>query len=194
MEPASFRQAFFDTVQELTDFADDIAPEETIYWSAEYIARGTQWYHFNGYGRPDETDSIGQAFDLSTHSMTDVDARLMSLAFLDFQDNQLITAYTGERCHSAHVASSMLSPSTRSAPEVISVEVERRQRLAGGVERQARTTFMFVGFERADDAALVPQGVRLATSREFISPLWYRDRIRLVRTEEAASHRVVREA
>ncbi len=128
MEPASFRQAYFDTVQELTDFAEDIAPEETIYWSAEYIARGTQWYHFHGYGRPGETDSIGQAFDLVTHSMTDVDARSMSLAFLDFQDNELITAYMGERCHSAHVASSMLSASTQSAPEVISVEVDRRQR------------------------------------------------------------------
>jgi len=193
MEPASFRQAFFDTVQELTEFADDIAPEETVYWSAEYIARGTQWYYFNGYGRPGESDSIAQAFDLGTHSMTDVDARLMSLAFLDFQDNELITAYTGERCHSAHVASSMLCASTQSAPEVISVEVERRQRLAGGVERQARTAFIFVGFERADDAADVPQEVCLATSREFISPLWYRDRIRLIQTEVEASHRVVRE-
>jgi hypothetical protein len=126
--------------------------------------------------------------------MTDVDARSMSLAFLDFQDNELITAYMGERCHSAHVASSMLSASTQSAPEVISVEVDRRQRLAGGVERQARTAFMFVGFERADDAALVPQGVCLATSRDFISPLWFRDRSRLVRTEEETSHQGVREA
>lgn len=193
MEPASFRQAFFDTVHELTDFAEDIASEETIYWSAEYIARGTQWYHFNGYGRPGNRQHR-QAFDFVTHSMTDVDARLMSLAFLDFQDNELIAAYTGERCHSAHVASSMLSASMRSAPEVISVEVERCQRLAGGVERQARTAFMFVGFERADDAALVPQDVCLATSRDFISPLWFRDRSRLVRTEEETSHQGVREA
>jgi len=50
------------------------------------------------------------------------------------------------------------------------------------------------GFERADDAVCVPRGVSLATSRDFISPLWYRDRIRMVQTEQEASDRVVRDA
>ena len=76
----------------MTDFGDDFQPGESIYWSAEYIARGTQWYHFNGCGRYGEWDAVGQAYDIQTRLLTDVDAQLMTLVFLDFQDNQLIAA------------------------------------------------------------------------------------------------------
>jgi hypothetical protein len=96
-------------------------------WSAEYIARGRVWHHFNGCGRLGENASIGQAFDLGTHLTTHIGARLMNLAFLDFQDNELIAAYIGDRCHSANVASSMLSASMQSPPQVIGVEIARRQ-------------------------------------------------------------------
>lgn len=69
-DPSQFSPAVFRTVQELTDFGDDIQPGECIYWSAEYIARGTQWYHFNGCGRYGEWDAVGQASDLQTRLLT----------------------------------------------------------------------------------------------------------------------------
>ena len=65
----------------------------------------------------------------------------MSFASSIFRTTKLIAAYIGDRCHSAHVASSMSSASRQSPPpEVIGVEVERSQSLPRGLERQARTS------------------------------------------------------
>jgi hypothetical protein len=180
MTPASFRQPFFDTVQELTDFGDDIQPGESIYWSAEYIARGTQWYHFNGCGRYGEWDAVGQAYDLQTRLLTDVDAQLMTLAFLDFQDNQLIAAYTGPKGQAAHIACGLITAESRSFPEVISVLIDRRQTVGVEVVHQTLTAFVFVGFERADDARSVSDNPCLANSKDFLSAHWYRNRVRIV--------------
>jgi len=42
----------------------------------------------NQCDRLGENASIGLAFDLGTYSTTEIDARLMSFTFVDFQDNE----------------------------------------------------------------------------------------------------------
>jgi hypothetical protein len=84
----------------------------------------------------------------------------MTLAFLDFQDNQLIAAYTGPKGQAAHIACGLITAVSRSFPEVISALIERRQTVGVEVVHQTLTAFVFVGFERADDARSVLRAKR----------------------------------
>ena len=92
MTPASFRAIFFDTVDELTELAACDVGEDDVVWNVEYLTRGSTWYHFTGHRVGDVAVATGHAFNAKTGLMTEIDAKMLNFALLDFQDNEMIAA------------------------------------------------------------------------------------------------------
>jgi hypothetical protein len=174
---ADFRQAFADTVADLSAFEEGQPDNGTVYWSAEYLARGSLWYHFHGVGRGPEYTAECQSYDIGTRTILDVDANLMALAFLDFQDNALIGAYCGSKCRSIDLVNALIIRCASRIPELVTVTVEREHRPISGPCLTASTSFVFIGLGEVDDVRTLPPELPLAETREFVSPHWYRERI-----------------
>lgn len=177
---ADFRQVFTDTVADLSAFEEGQPDDGSVYWSAEYLARGSLWYHFHGVGRGPEYTAECRTYDIGTRAILDVDAKLMALAFLDFEDNALIGAYCGSKCRSIDLVNALLNRSVSRMPEVVTVTVEREHRPPLGPRLKASTAFVFIGLGDIDDRLTLPPELSLAETRDFVSAHWYRDRTSII--------------
>jgi hypothetical protein len=179
MTPASFRPIFFDTLHELTELAECKLGEDDVVWNVEYLARGRKWYQFTGHRVRDVAVATGHSFNATTGRITEIDAKMLTGALLDFQDNAMIAAYFGDRRAPTQIAADTRK-GLQSAPEIVNVSVKREQALECGSQMISSTSFVFVGFERAEDGEDIGSGKGLAASVDAVSPHWCRARTRLL--------------
>lgn len=177
MQPADFRMAFLETLQELSDLAGDDPVDGRAAWSVDYLTRRKTWFSFSGTSRAGMLFARGRALDTISGAMIDDEAIMMTFRLLDFTHNQLISAYMGKKRLATQIAGD-LSRGLIRAPEFVSVQIDHEVSTCPDTIHRSSTRFIFVGFERMDDADDVGSGKGLAGSRDSISPHWYRNRIR----------------
>lgn len=179
MTPASYRHAFFDVLQELSALSSGEPGDDSALWSAQYLSRGATLYHFNGFHDEGKCVARGLAFDTLSGHVHDMHPDMLTLIFLDFQNNAVIGAYAGEKRLSTQIAADLL-PGLARTPELLGVSIERERRLECGSMLRESTAFVFVGFEQLCDAADISNGKRLASSPDMLSSYWCRGRTRIM--------------
>jgi hypothetical protein len=180
MKPASFRNQFLETLQEVTDLARGEIECERALWDVEYIGRRNTSYHFNGSIHDGERSNTGHSFDARRGTIAQIDGNMLTFALLDFQENAVIAAYAGQDANAVQIAESVRLANAMS--EVVYVAIRQEHKTDIGGETQTMTCFIFVGFEQACDADDVGPGLGLASSIDFISPHWSRHRTTLITT------------
>lgn len=183
MIPANFRNAFIETLQELTDLVSEDPSEDRIEWTAEYLSRSHTWYHFDGRHEGGKSVAWGQEFDTRTGAVNFLDPELLPLAMLDFNQNAAVAAYYGERCLSTQIASEFLRGFI-CVPEIVRISIEKESHLECGTLTRTSTVFVFVGFETMDDVDDVGSAKGLAASKDELSRHWYRGRVRMFAPRE----------
>ena len=105
---------------------------------------------------------------------------MLTIRLLDFQDNALIAAYAGDEKQATQIASDVIRGFV-TPPEILSLYICREDELACSTVMSTSTSFVFVGFEKADDVDDVGTGKNLAGDTNLLSTLWFRARTQIVR-------------
>lgn len=173
MPVASYRAKFLEILCQVCDLATTDERPDDFNWRADYIARNSLWYRFQGRGCSRERAADGRLLDIDTGHVRHLSVSLLSFSMLEFDCNALIAAYNGPNLSPVCVAQGLIG-SHNATPEIVSLHIERTAGCEFARATKIETSIIFIGFKHECDAG--PNETLLAREPSLTSPHWYHER------------------
>jgi hypothetical protein len=173
MPVASYRSKFLEILCQVCDLATTDERPDDFNWRADYIARNSLWYRFQGHGCSFDGAADGRLLDIDTGHVQRLSPSLMSYSLLEFDCNELIAAYNGPNLSPVCVAQGLVV-SYNATPEIVSLHIERTAGSELARVTKIETSIIFVGFKHPCDAG--PNEAVLARAASLTSRHWYHER------------------
>lgn len=173
MTATSYRTKFLEILCQVCDLATTDERPDDFNWRADYIARNSLWYRFQGHGCSLDGVAEGRLLDIDTGHVQRLSPALLSYSMLEFDSNDLIAAYTGPNLSPVCVAQG-LTVSSRATPEIVSLYIARTAGAEFANATKIETSIIFVGFKHICDAG--QNEAVLARDPSLTSLHWYHER------------------